>query len=91
VVPRNFRVLEELKHGEKVIGDGTLSYEVDVVNDIYMRLWIGTIIGPHNVSTFSLYIIMRIFCFYCQSVRERRIYQLKLFCDKDYPEKPPSV
>lgn len=27
----------------------------------------------------------------CQSVHEGRIYQLKLFCDKDYPEKPPSV
>ena len=26
-----------------------------------------------------------------QSVHEGRIYQLKLFCDKDYPEKPPSV
>ncbi|GAB2285580.1 Ubiquitin-conjugating enzyme E2 variant 1C [Dionaea muscipula] len=26
-----------------------------------------------------------------KSVHEGRIYQLKLFCDKDYPEKPPSV
>lgn len=26
-----------------------------------------------------------------QTVHEGRIYQLKLFCDKDYPEKPPSV
>lgn len=26
-----------------------------------------------------------------QSVHEGRIYQLKLFCDKDYPENPPSV
>ncbi|CAL9043228.1 unnamed protein product [Musa banksii] len=25
------------------------------------------------------------------SVHEGRIYQLKLFCDKDYPDKPPSV
>ena len=40
------------------------------------------------------------FCFFlcgdfyyscCQTVHEGRIYQLKLFCDKDYPEKPPSV
>ncbi|KAI3520094.1 hypothetical protein L1887_09318 [Cichorium endivia] len=26
-----------------------------------------------------------------ESVHEGRIYQLKLFCDKDYPEKPPTV
>ncbi|KAF6149005.1 hypothetical protein GIB67_009624 [Kingdonia uniflora] len=72
-VPRNFRLLEELEHGEKGIGDGTVSYGMDDGDDIYMRSWTGTIIGPHN------------------SMHEGQIYQLKLFSDKDYPEKPPSV
>lgn len=29
--------------------------------------------------------------FACQTVHEGRIYQLKLFCGKDYPDNPPSV
>ncbi|KAG7572239.1 Ubiquitin-conjugating enzyme E2 [Arabidopsis suecica] len=55
------------------IGDGTVSYGMNDGDDIYMRSWTGTIIGPHN------------------TVHEGRIYQLNLFCDKDYPEKPPTV
>ncbi|CAO2044298.1 unnamed protein product, partial [Urochloa humidicola] len=73
VVPRNFRLLEELERGEKGIGDGTVSYGMDDGDDILMRSWTGTIIGPLN------------------SVHEGRIYQVKLLCDKEYPDKPPSV
>lgn len=46
---------------------------MDDADDVYMRSWTGTIIGPNT------------------GVHENRIYTLKLFCDKDYPEKPPTV
>eukprot|EP00246_Nothoceros_aenigmaticus_P013482 TRINITY_DN4668_c0_g1_i2.p1 TRINITY_DN4668_c0_g1~~TRINITY_DN4668_c0_g1_i2.p1 ORF type:complete len:103 (-),score=7.53 TRINITY_DN4668_c0_g1_i2:114-422(-) len=72
-VPRNFRLLEELERGEKGIGDGTVSYGMDDGEDVFMRSWTGTIIGPNS------------------SVHEGRIYAVKLFCDKDYPARPPSV
>ena len=102
-------MLEELEKGEKGIGDGLVSYGMDDSDDVYMRNWTGTIIGPSNVGYRSLppVLLRRVLC--CrvpgrvdinstatlwpltwhtmQTVHDGRIYQLKLICGMDYPEK----
>eukprot|EP00949_MAST-11_sp_MAST-11-sp1_P001113 g1113.t1 len=81
VVPRNFKLLQELEDGEKGKAlQGSphshfISFGIENPSnpDIFLHHWHATIIGPQNTPL------------------GERIYSLKIYCSDNYPSEPPSI
>jgi len=62
IVPRNFKLLEELEHSEKGLGEMAISYGLVDAGDTFLTDWNGGILGPPGTYHDGRFYELRIHC-----------------------------
>lgn len=62
VVPRNFKLLDEMEKKEKGGGDGNISFGLENPEDIMMTTWNATIFPPSNTKFGNEIYTLRVVC-----------------------------
>ncbi len=99
IVPRNFKLLEELEVSEKGHGDMAISFGLVDPADTFLKEWNGGILGPPGVSCRHLTHFSKHHYFKCeplltiilQTYHDGRFYELRITCTDNYPAVPPIV
>lgn len=101
IVPRNFKLLEELEKSEKGLGDMAISFGLVDSADTFLSDWNGGILGPGGVSHFCILYVPFLYSknlnFFWSRLKTKktqhdgRFYQLHIHCSDNYPAVPPQV
>ena len=62
VVPRNFRLLDELERSEKGQGNSMVSIGLMQQDDVMLRAWNGTILGPPGTAFENRILFLELHC-----------------------------
>ncbi|GMH51124.1 hypothetical protein TrRE_jg12737 [Triparma retinervis] len=62
IVPRNFKLLEELEASEKGVTDGTITFGLAVPDDTFLTTWNASIMGPPNTPYDNKFYSLMVTC-----------------------------